>query len=67
MRSDMEAADRLREEAEYLLLRTTPAVRAHEDVRCRHSHSDRRIADLNKIVTDAMEYSRTVNTPAPSS
>lgn len=55
---NIEAAERLREEAQRLLLRASPAARAYEELRRATPPGAQRIIELRKIVDDAHEYSR---------
>jgi hypothetical protein len=57
-RGDTEAAERLREEAQRLLLRASPAARAYEELRRTRPPGAQRVLELTKIADDAREYSR---------
>jgi hypothetical protein len=54
-----DAAEQLRQEAERLLLDASPAAREYEELRQMRPHGAERIADLNKIVQAAAQYSKT--------
>jgi hypothetical protein len=55
---DLDAAERLRQEAGQLLLQASPAVRAYEELRRVRPHGAERLADLNRLIDGAKEYSR---------
>jgi hypothetical protein len=52
---DHGAAERLREEAQNLLLQASPAVRAYEEVRRLRPRGAQRVAELSKLIDAALE------------
>ena len=54
---DTEAAARLREEAERLLLHASPAARAYEELRRTRPPGAQRVTELSRIINDARQYS----------